>query len=290
MTSKAGHPFISIVTPSLNQAQYLGEAMESVRQQRYPRHEHLVLDGGYTDGSAVLLKRASHASIGSQLWRRSGSDGGQSAALNEGFARASGDIIGWLNADDRYRPGCFEKVANTFALYPEIDVLCGDYTLIDAAGKHPAMRREIDFNHFVLRYHRVLYIPTTADFFRRRIFDDGHFLTNSLQYAMDLDFFLRLADAGYQFRCLARVLADFRIHTASKSIEFIDRQRAEHRSIILRETPLAQRFQSMRVRSAAATLLQVPALMRYGEKLLRGFYLPYEIPEEMMHARERRQL
>ena len=176
-------------------------------------------------------------------------------------------------------------------MYPEIDVLYGDYTLIDAAGKHLAMRREIEFNHFVLRYHRVLYIPTTAAFFRRRIFDDGHFLANSLHYAMDLDFFLRLADAGYKFRHLTKVLADFRVHAASKSIEFIDRQRAEHRSIVLRGTPLANRFESMRVRNAAATLLQVPAgLVRYGEKLLRGFYLPYEIPAEGMQTRDRRQL
>ncbi len=269
----------------------MGEAIESVRLQNYPRHEHLVLDGASTDGSTDLLQRAGERSGPNRLWWRSSRDGGQSQALNEGFSRAAGDIIGWLNADDRYRPGCFDEVANTFALYPEVDVLYGDYTLINEAGDHLAMRREIEFNRFVLRYHRVLYIPTTAAFFRRRIFDEGHFLSNSLHYAMDLDFFLRLSDAGYEFRHLSKLLADFRVHSSSKSIAFIDRQRAEHRSIILRETPIAQTFQSMRVRNVAASFLQLPAaVVRYGEKLLRGFYLPYEPPENTFEAfgRDRR--
>ena len=281
MTSSAKRPFISIVTPSLNQARFLGEAIDSVRLQRYPQHEHLVLDGASVDGSTDVLRHATETSAINTLWWRSSQDGGQSAALNEGFARASGDIIGWLNADDRYRPGCFEEVARAFALYPEVDVLYGDYTLIDEAGNHLAMRREIEFSRFVLRYHRVLYIPTTAAFFRRRIFDDGHFLSDSLHYAMDLDLFLRLSDAGYEFRHLAKVLADFRVHPSSKSVEFMDRQRAEHRSIVLRGTPIAERFQSMRIRSVAASALQIPAAaVRYGEKLLRGFYLPDEPPQD----------
>jgi glycosyltransferase involved in cell wall biosynthesis len=273
MKSAKSQPLISIITPSFNQARFLHEALHSVKDQCYPNVEHLVLDGESTDGARELLESFSSGSREGSLWWRSFADAGQSAALNEGFAKAAGDIVGWLNADDRYRPGCFAAVARVFEEHPEIDVVYGDYTFIDADSLHMALRKEIEFSRFVLRYHRVLYIPTTATFFRRRIFDDGHFLDASLHYAMDLEFFLRLSDAGYHFQHLPAVLADFRMHPASKSVAFRDRQRAEHRAVVLQSTPLLQRFKSMWMRDLAADLLQIPAaLLRYSEKLLRGCY------------------
>lgn len=265
---------ISIVTPSLNQGAFLGEALQSVREQRYGTYEHIILDGGSCDGSVALLEQTSLTMAGNLSWR-SHPDNGQSAALNEGFAQAKGDIIGWLNADDRYRPDCFAHVAQTFARHPEIDVLYGDYTRMDQGGTHLSLRREIDFNHFVLKYHRVLYIPTTATFFRRHVFDDGNFLRQDLNYAMDLEFFLRLARVGYRFHHLPRILADFRVHAESKSIQFLDRQREEHRQVVLQSTPLAERIHPMPLRNLAASLLQVPAAaLRYSEKLVHGCYLP----------------
>ena len=269
----AARPFLSIVTPSLNQAAFLPEALQSVRTQSYSDYEHLVLDGGSTDGTPALLADFNQSSNDNRMIWRSHPDSGQSAALNEGFLQARGDVIGWLNADDRYRPDCFEYVAQTFAQHPEIDVLYGDYTFIDQAGIHLALRREIEFSHFILKYHRVLYIPTAATFIRRRIVDDHHLLREDLHYVMDLEFLLRLAEAGYCFRHLPRVLADFRIHPAAKSSRFIDRQRQEHREIVLESTPLARYFPSMPLRKAAASLLSIPAaFLRHSEKLRRGYY------------------
>ena len=266
-------PTISIVTPSLNQASFLGEALASVRDQEYPGCEHLVFDGGSEDSTVDLLRNCKTSHQDQVLYWHSGPDGGQSDALNQGFAKASGDIIGWLNADDRYRPGCFDHVAKVFAQHPEIDIVYGDYTLIDESGKHIALRREIEFSRFILRYHRVLYIPTTAAFFRRRIFDQGNYLSNSLHYAMDLEFFLRLSDEGYKFSHLPEVLADFRVHAGSKSIQFIDRQRKEHRSIVLQKTPLARFYRYQWLMPVAARCLQLLAgVARYSEKFYRGFY------------------
>lgn len=266
-------PSISIVTPSLNQGLFLGEALDSVRSQSYSACEHLVLDGGSSDCTVDLLLSTAATTAG--LWWRSGPDGGQSVALNEGFAKASGDIIGWLNADDRYRSGCFEQVAKAFAEHPEIDVLYGDYTFIGPVGNHIALRREIEFSRFILRYHKVLYIPTAATFFRRRVFEEGNFLADSLHYAMDVEFFLRLDAAGYKFFHLAEVLADFRIHAAAKSTQFVDRQRAEHREIVLRMLPLSRRFRSRCARNVVLNALHLSAaLLRYTEKLLRGLYMP----------------
>jgi glycosyltransferase involved in cell wall biosynthesis len=266
-------PLISIITPSLNQAAYLGNALESVRAQRYPAHEHLVLDGGSADGTQELLRRFDESDLNGVLHWRSHPDDGQSAALNEGFRKAKGEIIGWLNADDLYRADCFEHVVRAFEEHPEVDVFYGDYTFINEAGDHLALRREIEFNHFVLKYCHTLYISTTSTFFRRRIFDTGYFLREDLHYAMDVEFFLRLAEAGFHFQHIPHTLADFRIQSAGKSARFVGRQRQEHRSVVLHSTPLAARFESMRARNFAATLLQIPAdTLRYLEKLIRGCY------------------
>jgi glycosyltransferase involved in cell wall biosynthesis len=274
MSTSAQRPSISIVTPSLNQAQFLGEALHSVRKQTYPASEHLVLDGGSGDATPNLLHSFGESHPTHPFAWRSHPDAGQSAALNEGFAQAKGDIIGWLNADDRYRPDCFHHVAHFFANNLHIDILYGDYTFVDTTGHHIALRREIEFSHFILKYHRILYIPTTSTFFRRRIVDDGFRLREDLHYAMDLEFFLRLAGAGFRFGHLPRVLADFRVHDAAKSSRFIDRQRKEHRQIVLASLPLARRIRSPHLRSAAASALQIPAaLLRYAEKALRGYYL-----------------
>jgi glycosyltransferase involved in cell wall biosynthesis len=266
-------PLISIVTPSLNQAAYLGEALASVRNQRYPKYEHIVLDAASIDGSPALLQAVDDSIADPRLIWRSRPDKGQSSALNEGFSQATGDIIGWLNADDRYRPHCFHHVADAFATHPEIDVLYGDYTFIDASGRHLSLRREIEFSQFVLKYHHVLYIPTTATFFRRRIVEDGHFLRTDLHLAMDLEFFIRLSTAGYVFHHLPQVLADFRVHNAGKSACFAPQHRREHREVVLGSTPLASHIRSLPLRSLAASALQVPAaLMRYTEKFIRGYY------------------
>jgi len=173
-------PSISIVTPSLNQGAFLSEALLSVREQKYSELEHLVIDGGSGDDTIKILCRYSEEACWKHLRWTSEPDHGQSHALNKGFAKASGDIIGWLNSDDRYRPGCLNYVSRIFQERPNIDVVYGDYTWIDENGRTIQCRREIEFSYFILLYHRVLYIPTTAAFFRRRVIDYGNWLVESL--------------------------------------------------------------------------------------------------------------
>ena len=123
-------PLISIVTPSFQQAAFLKVCVASVEMQGYPQVEHLVLDGGSTDGSAEYLA----ASPGCVTWWRSHPDGGQTQALNDGFARVTGEWIGWQNSDDFYYPGVFWRVAQIAAQYPEIQVIAGDTAIVDAHG------------------------------------------------------------------------------------------------------------------------------------------------------------
>jgi len=262
----------SIVTPSFNQAMFIEEALLSVRQPGHHKVEHLVIDGASRDGTVDILRRAAEADA--HLRWLSEPDRGQSDALNKGFDRVQGDIIGWLNSDDRYRPGCFDYVARVFQQHPDVDVVYGDYTWIDEAGRVFRIRREIEFSYFVLLHHRVPYIASTAAFFRRRIFDDGHRLDENLHYAMDYEFFVRLAAHGYRFLHVPAILADFRFQCCSKTVTAAHKQAEEIDAIMHRYSPVLSKLQTPISRRLAVALLRSSAgIMRYSEKLLRGYYL-----------------
>jgi glycosyltransferase involved in cell wall biosynthesis len=264
---------ISIVTPSFNQGAFIEEALQSVKDQSHPSLEHIVIDGSSTDTTIPILEKYSKQPGWQHLQWVSEPDQGQSDALNKGFRMATGDIVGWLNSDDRYHPHCFEKIVSAFQVSPDTDIVYGDYNDMDEAGSISRIRREIEFSRFVLSYHRVLYIPTTSTFFRRRIFEEGNWIDTRYHYAMDYEFFLRLAHAGYRFRHIPHLLADFRWHSESKSGSQSKKQLAEHDEIarmyssILRRTP---RGVPLAVARKGVRLLA--GARRYSEKLLRGYY------------------
>src|SRR5918992_2241290 len=115
-------PLVSVVTPSLNQGRYLREAIESVRAQTYSPIEHVVVDGGSTDETLDILSEYDHLRWVSEP------DRGQSHALNKGFAMATGEIFGWLNADDAYEP---HAVAAGVAALGEVGLVYADVTRVD---------------------------------------------------------------------------------------------------------------------------------------------------------------
>ena len=124
-------PKISVVTPCLNQAEFLPLTIESILAQKYPNLEYIIIDGGSTDGSQEIIKSyESHI----DYWH-SCKDGGQADAINKGFLKVSGDIVAWLNADDLYLPGAFERAAQCFSTDPQLDLLYGDCVFIDKQGQ-----------------------------------------------------------------------------------------------------------------------------------------------------------
>jgi glycosyltransferase involved in cell wall biosynthesis len=268
-------PKFSIVTPSFNQGAFIEEAIRSVWKQNYRNCEHVVVDGGSTDHTVAFLQKLCRTEGETTLRWSSEPDRGQAHALNKGFALATGDIIGWLNSDDRYRPGAFRKIAAIFSQHPEIDLVYGDYTLMDVHGRIQKLRREIAFNRFILMYHRVLYIPTTATFFRRRIIDDGNLLDERLHYALDFDFFIRLAARGYRFLHVRELLADFRLHDSSKTCSTPEKQLREHNRIMRQHSPVSHYVSNGTVQYALFTALRsMAAGLRYSQKLATGCYLP----------------
>lgn len=126
----AGLPRISIVTPCLDAAPFLAEAIESVLGQGYPNLEYVVVDGGSTDGSLEIIERYADRLAGFV----SEPDNGHADALNKGFARTTGDIMGWLNADDVLHRGALRLLAHVFTSFPEVEWLTAQPSSMDEAG------------------------------------------------------------------------------------------------------------------------------------------------------------
>ena len=267
-------PRISIVTPSYNQAQFIRASLESVASQAVPSVEHIIYDGLSKDGTPDVVRSFIAENQAAHIHFISEKDSGQSDALNKGFRAATGEIIGWLNSDDLYLPGCFQTVLDFFDRHPEVDVLYGDYDFIDTDGNLTQIRREISFSRLVLYYNHILYVPTTASFFRRRIFDEGHLLDTDFHFSMDKEFYLRLDRAGYKFQHISRRLAQFRFHDASKSTVNPTASRADEKKALLRHSKFLHRLPAESLVSAAIFTLGLAARSRrYAEKILRGYYL-----------------
>lgn len=255
---------ISIVTPSFNQGAFISQAIESVLAQNDTDVEHIVVDNCSTDGTSKVLARYPHLKVICEP------DRGQSDALNKGFKAATGDIIGWLNADDKYLPGCFDRILETLDRHPEFDLIYGDYRFVDTQGRLIRVRKELGVDRLMLKY--VLYIPTTSMFMRRRIFDEGNFLDTNYHYAMDYEFFVRLSGLGYRFGHIPFVMADFRWHEASKSSRHSAGQYEEMKKALIVHDKLIRRLPEPQRTWGLNLFMLMARAKRCFLKLFRGAY------------------
>ncbi|RXK87501.1 glycosyltransferase [Filimonas effusa] len=203
-------PKISIISPSYNQAAFIEDAILSVLNQNYENFEHIIIDGGSTDDTVNILKKYPHL-----IWV-SEKDRGQSDAINKGFDRASGDIIGWLNTDDFYLPGTFNKIVDQFKAN-NIDVVYGDIHFVDKnknITRHVPSRVPVKW--FML-FH--CYIHSASFFFRRSVLDKGIRIDPGMHITMDKDFFAHIFYSGFKFKYVRDTLTAFRWHEDNKSID-----------------------------------------------------------------------
>lgn len=207
-------PLVSIVTPSLNQAQYLREAIESVQAQTYSRVEHVVVDGGSTDGTLGVLAEYGHVRWISEP------DRGQSHAFNKGVSIASGEILGWLNADDAYEPQAIDEAVAAIVA-TGVALVYADVTRVNDDRVNPrTIRSRPEFDLWTeLNLGCGIYSP--AVFFTRRAFDEVGGLDEALHLTMDYDLWLRI---GKRFPAshIDAVWAVQRIHDGAKSVRHYD--------------------------------------------------------------------
>lgn len=209
-------PRISIVTPSYNQAEFIGDTLASVSNQDYADVEHLVMDGGSTDGTVELLRDHEAATESDETYDFrwvSEPDEGQSDAINKGFERTNGEYVAWLNSDDVYFDvDVFGRVREHFER-TGADVVYGDLAYVDRDATVTEVDVRPDFDAGKLPYRILIGQPAT--FFRREVVD-AETLDTTLDYSMDYEYWLRLAEQ-FEFSHVPDVLAGFRTYEAQKS-------------------------------------------------------------------------
>lgn len=210
MNAGPAAPKITVITPCLNSVRYVGEAIESVVEQRYPNVEHIVADGGSTDGTLELLSRYPHLKI------LPGPDGGVYGALNNALETAKGEIIGILNSDDCYARDALSTAGACFA-EQGVMALAGDAVSFRGA----ADAAEAEVARFTgagqdLLYHATLGNPSmNAWFFRAAVFAQIGVFDASYKVAGDREFMLRLACSGLRCKQISKLIYRYRIHPGS---------------------------------------------------------------------------
>ncbi|MFM1655473.1 glycosyltransferase family 2 protein [Brevibacillus sp. B_LB10_24] len=206
-------PLVTVITPSYNQSRFIRETIESVLFQDYPQIEHIVIDGGSTDGTLAVLHQYSHA--GERFRFVSEPDRGQSHAINKGLTMARGEIIGWLNSDDTYHPGAVRKAVEALLLHPEWAMVHGRaynvdeyHQVINSYPVQPA-NRDVLFEG--------CYISQPAAFIRKQVFDVMGGVDETLLHCMDYDLWIRIS-LQHSIGFIDEYLANSRLHPACKSM------------------------------------------------------------------------
>ena len=227
---------ISIITPCFNRARFVADAVESARQQDYPYVEHIVMDGGSTDGTLEVLGRYPHLRVYSEP------DKGIYDALNKSIRLTQGEVIGFLNTDDLYEPGIFGTVAQAFKDDPDIDALVGGASIFCDKSQVEVMTLatfpSIPQNELLIRATEGAPI-FNAWFFRKRLFDElGVFDTRYL-YVADRDFLIRMAFQNSSYASMNRPFYRYRMHPGSYTLSGQDSGEAGY---MFESRDLAERY------------------------------------------------
>ena len=203
-------PLVTIVTPSYNQGRFIRETIESVLSQDYRPIEYMVFDGGSTDETTEVLK-----SYGDRFYWVSEKDNGQSNAVNKGWSRASGQILGWLNSDDIYLPGAISRAVDFLNHHPEVVAVYGEGYHIEEDGRIIERYPTEPFNR--QRLTETCYICQPTVFIRKAVLEEIGLLDENLRYCMDYDLWFRIA-RRYDFGYLTEYLACTRFYRGTKTL------------------------------------------------------------------------
>ncbi|MFA5321338.1 MAG: glycosyltransferase family 2 protein [Smithella sp.] len=218
---------ISIVTPSLNQGRFLEQTIQSVISQAGDFYiDYIIADGGSTDDSAEIIKKYD-ALIkngkfvcqcrGVELRWWSQKDNGQSAALNNAFCKAKGDILAWINSDDYYDDTCvFQTIRDNFLAHGGVDLICGSGRVINEHGREKLICKTVEVNEDLL-LKRGCNVFQPSAFFSRKIYFDVGGINEDLYYAMDFDLWIRISQKSKSLS-IDKVLSNFREWGNAKSV------------------------------------------------------------------------
>lgn len=239
-------PRITVVTPSFNQAQYIEETIRSILLQDYPNLEYIVIDGGSSDNSVEIIKKYESRLA---YWV-SEPDQGQAHAINKGFARATGSLLGWINSDDLLLPESLFKLAQAYKLHPK-KILLGD--LInhkEQLGTYELARQsDVTFESIVEPWRNQSHWQQPGTFFPSTVFQRVGPLDESLRYVFDWDWMLRALQST-EVHYLRQPVALFRFHAESKTVGEASNWSTEEQVILGRYWPLLPNLNSAASKAA----------------------------------------
>src|SRR5688572_11283137 len=203
-------PRITIVTPSFNQAKYLEQTIRSVLDQGYPNLQYIICDGGSTDGSVDVIKKYADRLA---YWC-SEKDRGQSHAINKGFEKANGDLYAYINSDDYFLPGAFDRVAQAYQEGGRFIVGWSQYLEPNGDFRPYAVQQHSEPSDWLIKNP----IPQQSSFWAASLWKRLGAFREEMHYSFDAESWLRLRSKGaVRPHVVHQSLAFSRLHGASKT-------------------------------------------------------------------------
>jgi len=266
-SSAASWPRISLVTPVFNSARYLEAALRSVLSQEYPNLEYIVVDGGSTDGSVEIIRRHE-----SQLhtWN-SEPDRGMYDAINKGFARSSGEVMGWISATDLLHAGALFVVGGVFRAFPEVEWITGRATGFNDDGMAVEVLRLRRWSRMRFLAGANRYIQQESTFWRRSLWErTGSRVDDSRRSASDFELWVRFFRQARLYTVDA-LIGGFRSHPDSLGLQNLEECHRIHDAILDKELASLPAARSLKLlRAVNQRALGVPGLAKPWSKLVIG--------------------
>lgn len=202
---------ISIIVPSYNQGKFLGDTLQSILDQNYDNVEIIVMDGGSTDNSVEVIK-----SFESKIaYWQSAKDAGQSNAINNGFKRATGEFVTWLNSDDVLVAGALDAVDKAIKNNPNCNFFLGNVVWMDKTGNIIRVGKVERENRFWNSHHLFSNGGPSA-FMRKSTLESIGMLREDFHYMMDTELWHRLQSTGNHFKRIGNYIWGLRLHEDAK--------------------------------------------------------------------------
>jgi len=258
-------PKVSIVIPTYNTGRYVLDAIDSVLSQTHPHIELIVVDDGSTDETPALLEQHKGNFI---CFRQA--NGGQSSAMNFGWKQSTGELLGYLSADDLLHPNAIERIVATLAARPDAVLAYPDFRIIDENSTPVRTVQTPDYAEKLL-IANFQCLPGPGALFRRSAWLAVGDWDTSLRNIPDMDYFLKLCQQG-PFVRVTEAVADFRVHSRSTTYSPCNAERADEPVKVInnfyRTTDLPESMLGWR-RKAIANALMLSGFMhgfsgRYG--------------------------